>query len=117
MYFSDPTKPVVTLDPPDRTITVPCASSKQIKVVCRYAGGIPRPVIRWKNPKGKVIRRCHMYSNKCIWTIHKTIESPGRYMCIAKNKAGISSVMINIARKYHLKGVIVFAVYPLIKSK
>ena len=102
--FSDPTKPVVKLNPPGSKITVRNGGEQQVKVVCQNAGGDPRPKKEWRNPTGKVVQSCDKHSDTCTLLITKpTYEKHhGKYTCVASNSAGETrvEVMINVLCKF-----------------
>ena len=97
--FSDPTKPVVKLNPPGNEITVK-GGEQHVKVVCQNAGGDPRPKKEWRDPTGKVIHSCDKHSDTCTLRIkNPTYEKHhGKYTCVASNSGGETKVevMINI---------------------
>lgn len=101
--FPDATKPEVKLDPSVSEIKVIDGQNKRIEVVCRNAGGSPKPKKEWRNPRGEVVHSCDVHSDTCTLNIWKATHAKhhGRYTCVATNLAGTTKldVFINVLSK------------------
>ncbi len=98
LTFVDPTKPFVKLIPSAREVKV-LEKKQRVKVVCSYLSGLPRPIMKWKDPQGKVIHECDEYNTNCTLDIisPEYSKNNGRYTCQASNKAGDFNIDVKVS--------------------
>ena len=97
------TKPVVKLMPSKTEIRILEKSAKELRIACKYVSGLPKPVLKWKDPQGKDVRVCTNLAHQCELTIRNPIyeKDHGRYTCIASSKGGNTnqSIFVNVLGK------------------
>ena len=103
LVLLDLTKPVIKLERPNRVIDMQEGQKEEVKVVCLYVSGSPLPAKEWRDPRGKVVYKCHADSKTCTLTIKEPTrnDNHGRYTCVATNTGGTTriDVMINVICK------------------